>query len=127
MLTRISIALLAVLFVSAAGADAPGAAAPGAAAPTRDPEAGLQAVVRLGEANGLALACGAKEAAARAKQLMLLHAPRSSRFGVAFEQSTQSGYLGQVKGSAPCPSAAEISVRIESIALVLRETLPADE
>jgi len=122
MLTRISIALLAVLFVSAAGADAPGAAAP-----TRDPEAGLQAVVRLGEANGLALACGAKEAAARAKQLMLLHAPRSSRFGVAFEQSTQSGYLGQVKGSAPCPSAAEISVRIESIALVLRETLPADE
>jgi len=119
---RISIALLTALFAATAGADAPGADAP-----TRNPEAGLQAVVRLGEANGLALACGANEAAARAKQLMLLHAPRTSRFGVAFEQSTQSGYLGQVKGSAPCPSAAEISVRIESIALVLRKTLPADE
>lgn len=114
---RISIALLTALFAATAGADVP----------ARDPEAGLQAVVHLGEVNGLALACGAKEAAARAKQLMLLHAPRTSRFGVAFEQSTQSGYLGQVKGSAPCPSAAEISVRIESIALVLRETLPADE
>lgn len=93
-------------------------------AQTPDPDAGFKSVERLGEANGQALACGAKDAAARARQLMLLHAPRTSRFGLAFEQSTQQGFLSQIKGGAPCPSAAEMSVRIESIALVLRQTLP---
>ena len=60
-----------------------------------DVEAGLAAVRQLGTLNGQALACAEKDAAAHAKLLMLAHAPKTQRFGTAYEEATQEGYLAQ--------------------------------
>ncbi|WP_395692153.1 DeoR family transcriptional regulator, partial [Piscinibacter sp.] len=48
-------------------------------------EAGLLAIRALGGVNGQALACAETSVAARAKQLMLAHAPKTQRFGAAYE------------------------------------------
>ena len=91
-----SIALSLALFAAAAGAQAPAAKQAPAAGETpaaaETPAAGetpvtreappakqaLESIETLGEANGQALACGAKQAAARARELMLHHSPRTS-------------------------------------------------
>ncbi len=139
MTIRTLIALSLALFAAAAGAQAPAAGdtlaageKPAAAETPVMSEAppakqALESIETLGEANGQALACGAKQAAARARELMLQHSPRTSTYGSAFEQATQRGYLGQVQGNKPCPSEAELNVRLETIARKLRETLPQGE
>lgn len=90
-----------------------------------DADAGLAAVGELGQANGLALACGDKETISRAKNLMLQHAPKTPRYGQAFEQATQQGFLAQVKGPSTCPEARAVAERIEGLAQRLRVALPA--
>ncbi|MDD5249795.1 MAG: hypothetical protein PHY45_12455, partial [Rhodocyclaceae bacterium] len=54
------------------------ASAANAADAVADP--GLAAVQNLGRINGQALACSEQDVAARAKQLMLAHAPRTSQY-----------------------------------------------
>jgi hypothetical protein len=97
----------------------------GALAQSPDAEAGLRAVEQLGEANGQALACGENGIVSQARQLMLRHAPRTARFGDAFEHATQAAFLAQVGGKATCPSAAALVARIGVIATTLQATLPA--
>jgi hypothetical protein len=101
--------------------------ATGAGAQAAPSDAALDVVDRLGEVNGQALACHAAEAVTRARELMLAHSPRNSRFAAAFEQATQRGYLEQVKTGAPCPTAIDLRVRVESFAQALREALPQPE
>ena len=57
-----------------------------------DAEAGLLAIRALGGVNGQALACAETSVAARAKQLMLAHAPKTQRFGAADSVSLNFGY-----------------------------------
>lgn len=90
-----------------------------------DVEAGLAVVKQLGTLNGQALACADKDAAAHARLLMLAHAPKTSRFGTAYEEATQAGYLDQTRGATPCPEAKALAGRIEELAQRLRTTLPA--
>jgi hypothetical protein len=97
----------------------------GGQAKSSDPA--FEVVGRLGEVNGQALACHAGEAVTRARELMLAHSPRDSRFADAFEQATRRGYLQQLKTGADCPTAIELRVRVESFAQTLRETLPQPE
>jgi len=87
-------------------------------------EPGLAAVTDLGQANGQALACKDKDAAARAKSLMLRYAPRTQRYGEVFEQATQQGFLAQVKAQSACPEARALAERMDGIAKQLRESLP---
>jgi hypothetical protein len=101
--------------------------ATGTGAQATPSDAALEVVGRLGEVNGQALACHAAEAVTRARELMLAHSPRNSRFADAFEQATQRGYLEQMQSGAPCPSALELRVRVESFAQTLREALPQAE
>lgn len=89
-------------------------------------EDALATVTDLGRANGLALACGEKEVVSLAKSLMLLHAPKTPRYGEAFEQATQQAFLGQVKGAEACPAASVLTAQLESIGRRLREALPAE-
>lgn len=107
-------ALLALLAVLALPAHADEAAA------------ALAAVTDLGRINGSALACGEKIVSAQAKNLMLLHAPRTPRFGAAFEQATQQGFLAQVKEQTACPDADTFAQDIDRIAAELRAQLPAN-
>ena len=104
----------------------PLAAAPGAVtiATAADAEAGLVAIRALGGVNGQALACSEVQVAARAKSLMLAHAPKTQRFGVAYEDATQAAYQAQTRSTAACPDAIRLTDQLNQLALQLAETLP---
>ena len=89
-----------------------------------DAEAGLLAIKALGSLNGQALACAELQAATRAKALMLAHAPKTPRFGTAYEEATQAAYLAQTRGKETCPDALRLTDQLNRLALQLAETLP---
>jgi hypothetical protein len=62
---------------------------------------------------------------AKAKKLMLAHAPKTPRFGSAFEEATNASYLAQVRGTAPCPAAAAFASKLDALAKALQTDLPA--
>lgn len=88
-------------------------------------EAGLAAVRQLGTLNGQALACADKDAATHARLLMLTHAPKTQRFGAAYEEATQESYLAQTRAAGNCPDARTLAGRIDEVSQRLRATLPA--
>lgn len=90
-----------------------------------DVEAGLAAVRQLGTLNGQALACADKATAARARALMLIHAPKTQRFGTTYEEATQEGYLAQTRAADGCPDVKALAGRVEDLAETLGKTLPA--
>jgi hypothetical protein len=89
-----------------------------------DAEAGLAAVKALGDVNGQALACAETKVAARAKELMLAHAPKTQRFGAAYEEATQEAFNAQTRSGNACASATELTARLNQLALQLAATLP---
>lgn len=90
-----------------------------------DVEAGLAAVKQLGTLNGQALACAGNDAAAHAKVLMLAHSPKTARFGAAYEEATQEGYLAQTRAPGTCPDAKSLAGKIDEVAQRLKTALPA--
>ena len=94
-------------------------------ASAEDAEAGLAAVRQLGTLNGQALACAEKDAAARAKALMLAHAPKSARFGAAYEEATQEAFMAQTRASGICPDAKALAGKLDAVAQGLQTALPA--
>lgn len=94
---------------------------PGLAA---DAEAGLAVVRTLGTVNGQALACSELGIAARARQLMLAHAPKTPRFGAAYEEATQQAFTAQTQAGTACASGTELTARINLLAVQLADTLP---
>lgn len=60
-------------------------------------DAGLAEVHDLGRLNGLALACGYTDSVARIKTAVIQHAPKSRRYGAAFEEATNASFLNQAK------------------------------
>jgi len=89
-----------------------------------DAEAGLLAIKALGTVNGQALACAQMPAAARAKSLMLAHAPKTQRFGDAYEEATQAAYLAQTRATQACPEPLRLIDQLNRLALQLAATLP---
>lgn len=85
----------------------------------------LKAITELSQLNGQALACQEFKAAARAKNLMLQHSPKTARFGDAFDEGTRQAFLAQTRGSTPCPDSASLSVQLEALAIKLQSSLPA--
>lgn len=90
-----------------------------------DADKGLARVTELAQVNGQALACQDMDAIAKAKKLMLAHAPKTPRFGAAFEEATNASYLAQVRGTAPCPAAAAFASKLDALAKALQTDLPA--
>ncbi|MCX7165197.1 MAG: hypothetical protein NTV11_02860 [Rhodocyclales bacterium] len=90
-----------------------------------DAEAGLAAVRQLGTLNGQALACADKDAAAKAKALMLTHAPKTARFGSAYEEATQEAFMAQTRTSGTCPDAKVLAGKLDAVAQGLQTALPA--
>ncbi len=108
--------LLLVLLIAVSSAPTPGFAA--------DAEAGLAVVAQLGGVNGTALACSDMKAAARARQLMLAHAPKTPRFGAAYEDSTQAAFATQTGSGKTCPSELELTDQLNRLSIQLADTLP---
>ena len=88
-------------------------------------ELALQVVGELAQVNGQALACQELKIAARAKRLMITHAPKTARFGDAYEVGTQQSYSAQTNGTATCPDSAALTQRLDAIAQRLQTVLPA--
>ncbi len=60
----------------------------------------------------------------RAKVLMLAHAPKTARFGAAYEEATQEAYLAQTRASGTCPDAKALDGKLNDVAQKLQATLP---
>ncbi len=90
-----------------------------------DTERGLTLVTELAQVNGVALACQDLETVAKAKKLMLTHAPKTPRFGSAFEEATNASYLAQVRSAPACPDVAQTGRKLDALAKRLQDALPA--
>ncbi len=87
---------------------------------------GISEVQELGRLNGMALACRQTETAQRVKRVVINTAPKTRRYGEAFEAATQEAFLAQGKpGAAPCLGDVEMNARIETTVNRLRQIVPA--
>lgn len=102
------------------------AVAPGAVsvAGAADAEPGLDTIKALGSVNGQALACSEVQVAARAKSMMLAHAPKTALYGTAYEEATQAAYLAQTRSASACPDNISLLARLNQLALQLAAALP---
>ncbi len=89
-------------------------------------EPGLQAITELAHVNGQAMACQEMGIAAQAKALMLRHAPKTARFGSAFDEGTHLAYLAQTRSSTACPDEPTLRLQLLALALSLQVNLPAE-
>lgn len=87
-------------------------------------EPGLDTIKALGSVNGQALACSEAQVAARAKSLMLAHAPKTALYGAAYEEATQAGYLAQTRSASACPDNVSLLAQLNQLALQLGDVLP---
>jgi protein SCO1/2 len=81
-----------------------------------DPAAIAAAVAAIGRINGVALACGHKDAMARAKALMIMRVPKTREYGEIFETASNDSFLEQSVDKGACPGRATLSVRLETAA-----------
>lgn len=114
MIRRFSIALCFLVYtLSATAGDSP-------------IDAGLTEVRELGRLNGHALACSYTQLVSKAKAIMIQHAPKSRRYGEAFEAETNKAYLAQTKNNqAVCENATTLSNQAEVLAMRLRAVVPS--
>lgn len=90
------------------------------------PDAGLAEVVDLGNLNGQALACGYADSAAQIKDAMVKFAPKSRRYGAAFEEATNEAFLVQSrKERNTCLDGPTLADRVEKAARRLQAALPS--
>lgn len=87
-----------------------------------DEPVGLAAVAELGAVNGIALACRENAVAAEARQLMLDHAPKTDRYGSAFQQATHEAFLRA--GEKDCPEPGGLAGHLATAAAKIRAALP---
>jgi hypothetical protein len=89
-------------------------------------DAGLTEVQALGSLNGQALACGYSETVSRIKTVIIQHAPKSRRYGAAFEESTNKAFLDQSrKEMATCPDGPTLNGQVDEATQRLQAALPA--
>ena len=78
---------------------------------------GLAEVGVMGRLNGQALACSHMEAVSKIKALIIKFAPKSRRYGEAFETATNDEYLAQArKDKTACPDATAFSEQLDEAA-----------
>ena len=86
---------------------------------------GLSEITELGRLNGQALACSHFDAVAKIKALMIKHAPKSRRYGEAFETATNAAYIAQNKDdSAVCQEGSILAAQVEEAAKRLQADFP---
>lgn len=89
-------------------------------------DAGLTEVRELGRLNGQALACSHTQAASRIKAIVIQYAPKSRRYGEAFEVTTNAAFLAHIKNAkAVCQDETSLANQAEILALKLQAAAPA--
>lgn len=97
-----------------------GFCAPLCASAAGDAAPPFPAVLReLGNANGVALACGHREVVTRIKALVLEKVPRTRDLGEVFEEATRAAFAQQVAADSSCPERESLSMRVSLVALSL--------
>lgn len=86
---------------------------------------GLAEIGALAQINGEALACQDTAAARRAKALMLAHAPKTARYGSAFDDGTQQAFVAATRPGRVCEEPAQRLARLDALAPRLQAVLPA--
>ena len=87
-------------------------------------ENGMEEVRALGHLNGQALACSQKENVSRIKAVMISYAPKTRRYGAAFEESTQQAFLLRSAEQQACDDAPVIALKVDVLATRLQEMYP---
>lgn len=85
---------------------------------------GMDEVKSLGELNGKALACGQKENISLIKSVMISHAPKTRRYGIAFEQSTEESFMQRSRETEACGDDPIITLKVKSLEARLQELFP---
>jgi len=89
-------------------------------------DAGLTEVQALGRINGQALACNYAETVSRIKTVMIQHAPKSRRYGAAFEEATSKSFLDQSrKELTTCPDGPTLNEQADEATQHMQAALPA--
>ncbi|MCZ4306294.1 hypothetical protein O4G98_16275 [Zoogloeaceae bacterium G21618-S1] len=84
-----------------------------AIAPARAADAGNALITELGAANGVALACKHTANMSAIKAVMIHAVPKTRAYGEVFEAATSESFLSQ--SSEPCPSATDLSAKVDGI------------
>jgi hypothetical protein len=84
----------------------------------------MDEVRSLGQLNGQALACGQTENIRRIKTVMISFAPKTRKYGIAFEQSTEESFMQRSREADACNDASLITLRVQAIATRLQELFP---
>lgn len=88
-------------------------------------DAGLAEVRDLGRLNGLALACGYVATASRIKTAIIQHAPKSRRYGAAFEEATNAAYLNQARqAQTTCIDGPTLTSQVDELSQRLQAAIP---
>ncbi len=89
-------------------------------------DAGLAEVRDLGRLNGQALACSHSETASRIKKIMINSAPKSRRYGEAFEAATSEAFLSQTRAdAAACQGGPALALQVDAVEKRLQAAIPA--
>ncbi|MBU1690327.1 MAG: hypothetical protein KJ958_15840 [Gammaproteobacteria bacterium] len=89
-------------------------------------DAGLAETQVLGGLNGQALACGYAETASRIKTVIIQHAPKSRRYGAAFEEATNKSFLDQARmEQTTCPDGPTLNGQVDEATQRLQAAVPA--
>lgn len=89
-------------------------------------DAGMKEIQALGRINGQALACNYAETVSRIKTVIIQHAPKSRRYGAAFEEATNKAFLDQSrKDMTTCPDGPTLNGQADEATQHMQAALPA--
>ena len=77
-------------------------------------ESGHDAIKQLGALNGIALACRYVDEVSRMKAAVVANAPKERSYGLAFDESTNAGFMSFIDKKAPCPAKSSLSKQIDT-------------
>lgn len=78
---------------------------------------------RMGQLNGVALACGQMALSQRIKDVLLTDAPKSRLMGEQFEEATNAAFLAQGAAGQVCPEARTLAEQINQEKQRLQQAL----
>lgn len=84
-----------------------------------------QSVSRLGELNGIALACKQGALAVRLREVMIEMAPKQRDVGEDFENATNASFLAFGQAGQQCPDGRTLAGQIDSATAALKHAIGA--
>lgn len=86
-----------------------------------------EAVIRLGELNGVALQCGYTADMRRLKHALVEAVPKVSQLGELYEEATRKSFLEMVQKNLPCPRPAPYTAEVDGAISALYRLFAQDQ